>query len=55
MVTKKIQDTIGLEEPVDVSVYVGKILSDQSKPSPSPEETKRDKSDPNIPFQGYRA
>jgi len=30
-VKSKIQDTIGIDEPIDVAIYVGKILPDQGK------------------------
>jgi len=56
IVKRKIQDTIGLEEPINVAIYVGKILpekikgtKDETKP---PEE---DQAPPPVPFQGYRA
>lgn len=56
-VTKKIQDTIGIDEPIDVSIYVGKIFLEKPKQGPkNKEEAKKDeKTPPNIPFQGYRA
>jgi uncharacterized alkaline shock family protein YloU len=49
-VVKKIQDTIGLNEPIIVTVYVGKIVSgvNQDKQADA-------KLEPNVPFQGYRA
>jgi len=56
-VLKKIQDTIGIDEPVDVSIYVEKILSerikDENKGNKEPAGTKEE--DPQVPFHGYRA
>jgi uncharacterized alkaline shock family protein YloU len=56
LVKRKIQDTIGLDEPMEVAIFVGKILSDQIKEKypPKKEEVKKD-SEQNVPFQGYRA
>jgi len=56
LVKRKVQDTIGLDEPIEVAIFVGKILSDQSKEKypPKVEATKKE-SEQNIPFQGYRA
>jgi uncharacterized alkaline shock family protein YloU len=53
---RKIQDIIGLDESVNVSVYVGKILleSVKEKVSAKKKETK-DQNEENFPFQGYRA
>ena len=51
LIVKKVQDVIGIAEPINVSIIVGKILSDSSKDKPGP----GDKLEPNIPFQGYRA
>lgn len=54
MVKNKIQDMIGLEEPLDISIYVGKFI-----PGNRQKSGKKDMQDeelgPNIPFQGYRA
>lgn len=55
-VLKKIQDTIGLDEPVNVSVYVGKIIPEKVKQKQSSDkEPSDDKSGPDVPFRGYRA
>jgi len=56
LIKKKIHDTIGIEEAVNVSVFIGKILTDKNrvktkKVKKEVEETH----EPNIPFQGYRA
>lgn len=51
LIVKKVQDVIGITEPINVSIVVSKILTDQQK-----EKTgSGDKLEPNIPFQGYRA
>jgi uncharacterized alkaline shock family protein YloU len=51
---KKIQDAIGLDEPIYVTVFVNKIVSDKTK-----DKQPGDKEYPNrvttVPFQGYRA
>ena len=51
LIVKKVQDVIGIAEPINVSIIVGKILSDPGKDKSGP----GDKLEPNIPFQGYRA
>jgi len=54
-VKQKIQDTIGLEESLDVSIYVGKISHERfKKQSTSKEKIPEEKSPTNVPFQGYR-
>jgi len=56
LVTKKVQDTIGIDEPVNVSIYVGKILGEPVNRKKDQNEPPDDTSSlPNIPFQGYRA
>ena len=53
---RKIQDIIGLDEPVNVTVYIGKILPDRVKEKrSSKKEEIEEKSETTIPFQGYRA
>jgi uncharacterized alkaline shock family protein YloU len=57
-VKRKIQDTIGIDEPIDVDIYVGKILPDQAnekRPPKKDDGPKVPEQQPNIPFQGYRA
>jgi len=55
-VTKKIQDTIGIDEPVDVSIYVGKILMDKFKKRQGMQKSEmEEKAEPTVPFRGYRA
>ena len=51
IVKRKIQDIIGLDEPVLISIYIGKIVSDPIKDKKRFEDTPKT----NIPFQGYRA
>ena len=56
LVKRKIQDTIGLDEPIEVAIFVGKILPDQGREKKAPKKEDSAKpSDQNIPFQGYRA
>lgn len=57
MVKNKVHDTIGLDEPVNVAIYIGKILPDRAKEK---QVTKEDLGEgdikaPDVPFQGYRA
>jgi uncharacterized alkaline shock family protein YloU len=56
LVKRQVQDTVGLDEPIEVAIFVGKILPDQrgEKRMPKKDETKKE-SDQNVPFQGYRA
>lgn len=56
LVKAKVQDVIGLEEPVKVSIFIGKIIPDQTreKRKPKKQESPKDQ-EPNVPFQGYRA
>ncbi|MBF0484810.1 MAG: alkaline shock response membrane anchor protein AmaP [Candidatus Omnitrophica bacterium] len=56
LVRDKIQDAIGLEEKIEVTVYVSKILPSYVNRT-RVEENKSDTtpaSEPNIPFRGYR-
>ena len=56
LVKRKIQDTIGLDEAIEVAIYVGKILPDQGKEKrPSKKEEPQKEPQRNVPFQGYRA
>jgi uncharacterized alkaline shock family protein YloU len=53
---RKIQDIVGLDEPVHVTIYIGKILPERIKEKRSPKkEEVEEKSETTIPFQGYRA
>ncbi|MBF0521553.1 MAG: alkaline shock response membrane anchor protein AmaP [Candidatus Omnitrophica bacterium] len=55
----KIQDMIGLDEPLYISIYVGKILLPDKINQKSDEDSDPNDSDnpmtANIPFRGYRA
>lgn len=56
MVKRKVQDAIGLDEPINVAIYVGKILPDQGREKlPSKKEEQLKEPEHNVPFQGYRA
>lgn len=53
-ITRKINDMIGLEEKIDVAIFVGRILS-QEPPVPEGEGVLADNVDEqNIPFHGFR-
>lgn len=56
MVKSKIQDTIGIEDNVNVEIHVGKILSERGKKQSAVVSTKvEEDAGTNVPFQGYRA
>ncbi len=56
LVKQKVQDAIGLDEPINVSIYVGKILPDQAKEKRvSKSDDDDQESEQNVPFRGYRA
>lgn len=53
---RKIQDIIGLDEPLNISVYISKILGDPFKDKRSgKKENLEERSATQVPFQGYRA
>lgn len=53
---RKLQDIIGLNEPVNVTVYISKILQERIKEKrPSKPRDADDESETRVPFQGYRA
>ena len=55
LIKRKIEDTIGIDEPVIVKIDVIKIiLEDRTKRNKNPKET-ANLDDPNVQFQGYRA
>ena len=54
LVKRKIQEMIGLDEPINVTIFVGKISGDQDKDKHQGEKIMDDKPS-SIPFQGYRA
>ena len=55
MVVRKIQDTIGITNPIEVEIYVGKILFDRSKAHDNTKESGSSVEPQRIPFHGYRA
>ena len=55
MITRKVQDLIGLDDPINVAVYVGKILPEKIKEKSEEVSEIEKKSEINVPFQGYRA
>ena len=54
LIKDKIQEMIGLEEPVMVRIHVMKIITEESKSKKGKAEF-YDKPEQQIPFQGYRA
>jgi uncharacterized alkaline shock family protein YloU len=55
IVKSKIQDTVGLEEPVNVAVYVGRIVSEKVKETGQEPSQTTDTTAREYPFRGYRA
>ena len=56
LVKRKVQDAIGLDEPINVAIYVGKILPDQGREKlTAKKEEQLKEPEHNVPFQGYRA
>ena len=55
MIKRKVQDTIGIDIPVNVTIFVGKILPSQmnNKNSGSHVINETESAEPNIPFRGY--
>ena len=54
LIKGKIQDMIGIEEKVGVRIHVVKIISEEFR-SKRDKDNYRERSEPTIPFQGYRA
>jgi len=54
LIKEKIQEMIGIEEAVTVKIHVVKITADEGKFKRSKNDYP-DKTETNIPFQGYRA
>jgi uncharacterized alkaline shock family protein YloU len=57
VIKRKIIDTIGIDESVNVSIYVSKILAESGKSDSKdtePQDLDNDTDEPNIPYQGYR-
>ncbi len=56
LVKQKVQDVIGLEEKVEIMVFVNKIIPVKTKEKPVVKKEEDEESlDANVPFQGYRA
>jgi len=56
LIKQKIQDAIGMDEDVEVEIYVGKILSEHPQEKIKKEKlVVEDGQESGIPFQGYRA
>lgn len=53
LVRRRIQETISLDQPVNVSAYVSKI--DSMNSDSKTQKTKSPYTDIHVPFQGYRA
>lgn len=53
LVKKKVQEMIGLDQSIDVTIFVGKISPDGVKGKAV--EEPQDPPATNVPFQGYRA
>ena len=55
-IRKKIQDMIGIDEPLNVAIYIGKIIPEPIKGKrQQKEEEVEEPPSPTVPFQGYRA
>jgi uncharacterized alkaline shock family protein YloU len=55
LVKKKVQEAIGLDESIEVTIYVGKILPDQVKEDRQRKKETSKELEQNVPFPGYRA
>ena len=55
-VTKKVQDVIGLDEKVNVTIYIGRIYPEVVKEAKKVKKTEpQEENKPtNVPFHGYR-
>ena len=53
-IARKVQSTIGIEEPVNVAIYVGKIIPEKMKEKLQNVQ-QEEKTEVNVPFEGYRA
>ncbi len=54
LVQNKIQDVIGITDPITVEIYIGKFSLEKSSGKKEKEELK-DELEPHLPFKGYRA
>lgn len=56
LVKKKIQDTIGVDENIDVTIHIGRIVPPIIKEKAKEEkQVEEEPINDNIPFRGYRA
>lgn len=57
LVTAKIQETIGIDEPIIVTIYIAKIVAPIAvkEKRPKSDAKPEEKPEVNIPFRGYRA
>lgn len=57
IVKRKVHDTIGIDEPVNITIYVGKIMPEQvnEKDLSAKLTGGTEPSEANIPFRNYRA
>ena len=55
IVQNKVHEMIGISEPVNVTVYVSKIVPDKNSDRDSSDKSQEEKLEPHIPFHGYRA
>jgi len=55
LVKQKIQSTIGSDEPIEVSIFVDKIIAVKVKEQSEEVKQEVEENAPGIPFQGYRA
>ncbi len=55
LVQNKVHEMIGISEPVNVTVYISKIVPDKDSDRDSSEKIREEKLEPHIPFHGYRA
>ena len=54
MIKNKIQETLGVDEPVTIRIHVVKISSDPEKPKRGKDKESEPAEDLAVPFQGYR-
>lgn len=54
LVKNKIQETLGVEELVIVRIHVAKIITDEMKAKKNKGDFEEKKTEPAVPFHGYR-
>ena len=55
-IKRKIQDMIGIDQPLDITVYIGRIVSESAKSKDAKNQPPiDDEAVPPVPFHGYRA